>query len=205
MLQGDVVDQLLNDDRLADAGAAKEADLAALEEWLDQVDDLHARLEHFFMRRLLIERRSRTVNGHVDLCVDRAKLVDRLSDHVEHATKRLVSHGNGNRAALIDGIHASHHAFGGLHGDAAHAAFAQMLLHFKNHVNWVRHREAVAHNAQRLVNRRYLCFFKLNVHRRSGDFNDPANILCHKILSLYSAAAPLTISISSLVIAAWRA
>ena len=57
MLHGDVVDQLLNDDGLADAGAAEEADLAALQEWLDEVDDLDAGLEHLFAGGLLFEAR----------------------------------------------------------------------------------------------------------------------------------------------------
>src|SRR5262249_44560965 len=55
MLGGDVVDQLLDDDGLADAGAAEEADLAALQERLDEVDDLDAGLEHLFGGGLLVE------------------------------------------------------------------------------------------------------------------------------------------------------
>ncbi len=43
---GDVVDQLHDDDRLAHTGAAKQADLAALQKGLDQIDDLDAGLEH---------------------------------------------------------------------------------------------------------------------------------------------------------------
>ena len=39
---GDVVDQLHDDDGLADAGAAERADLAALQERADQVNDLDA-------------------------------------------------------------------------------------------------------------------------------------------------------------------
>ena len=46
VLHGDVVDQLHDDDGLADAGAAEQADLAAAEVGLDQVDDLDAGLEH---------------------------------------------------------------------------------------------------------------------------------------------------------------
>jgi hypothetical protein len=42
---GDVVDELENDDRLADAGAAERAGLAALDEGADQIDDLDAGLE----------------------------------------------------------------------------------------------------------------------------------------------------------------
>jgi hypothetical protein len=40
---------------LADAGAAEEADLAALQIRLEQVDDLDAGLEHLELGRLLLE------------------------------------------------------------------------------------------------------------------------------------------------------
>ena len=42
----DVVDQLHDEDGLADAGAAEEAGLAALRVRLEEVDDLDPRLEH---------------------------------------------------------------------------------------------------------------------------------------------------------------
>ena len=57
VLLGDVPDQLLDDDRLADAGAAEDADLAALLERADQVDDLEAGLEDLDLGRLLVEGR----------------------------------------------------------------------------------------------------------------------------------------------------
>ena len=59
---GDVVDQLHDDDGLADAGAAERADLAALQERADQVDDLDAGGQHLRRRRLIDERRRRAVN-----------------------------------------------------------------------------------------------------------------------------------------------
>ena len=43
---GDVVDQFHDDDGLADAGAAERADLAALQERADEVNDLDAGREH---------------------------------------------------------------------------------------------------------------------------------------------------------------
>ena len=55
VLLGDVADQLLDDDRLAHAGAAEDADLAALGERRDQVDDLEAGLEHLGRGRQLLE------------------------------------------------------------------------------------------------------------------------------------------------------
>ena len=56
VLQGDVVNQLHDDDGLADAGAAEQPDLAALQVWLEQIDDLDAGLEH-------LERRSTAPRG----------------------------------------------------------------------------------------------------------------------------------------------
>ena len=51
VLARDVVDQLLDQHGLADAGAAEEADLAALHVRRDQVDDLDAGLEDLDLRR----------------------------------------------------------------------------------------------------------------------------------------------------------
>ena len=50
VLLGEVVDELLDQHGLADAGAAEQADLAALRVGREQVDDLDARLEHLGRR-----------------------------------------------------------------------------------------------------------------------------------------------------------
>src|SRR5205807_4566098 len=47
---GHVVDQLLNDDGLADARAAEQADLSAFHERREQIDDLDAGLENLRLR-----------------------------------------------------------------------------------------------------------------------------------------------------------
>ena len=62
VLLGDAVDHLLNDDGLADAGTAEEADLPTLHVGLQEVDHLDARLEHQGPRLQLVERRRRTVD-----------------------------------------------------------------------------------------------------------------------------------------------
>ena len=85
--------------------------------------------------RLLVERRRLPMNRHMHLGVHRAKLVHRLAQHVEHAAQRLAAHGHRDHAAGIDRLHAADHAFGRHHRDAAHAAFAKMLLHFDHHVH----------------------------------------------------------------------
>ena len=68
---GDVVDELHDEDGLADAGAAEEANLAALAVGGEKVDDLDARLEDLDLRRLLDEARRRPVDRHATSCVDR--------------------------------------------------------------------------------------------------------------------------------------
>ena len=55
VLLGDVVDQLHDDHGLADAGAAEQADLAALRVGLEQVDHLDARLEDLARRDQVLD------------------------------------------------------------------------------------------------------------------------------------------------------
>ncbi len=179
VILGHVIDQFHDDDGLAHARAAEQADLAALQERLDQVDDLDAGLEHLLVRGLLVEQRRRPVNGHARLLADGSKLVHRLADHVDDAAQRLFAHGHANRAAEVDGLHAANHAVGSFHGHGAHAALAQMLLNLENHRDGRGHGKALAGDAQRLVDGRHRRFFKLHVHRGTGDLNYFADVLCH--------------------------
>ena len=79
VLLGDVVDQLLDEHRLAHAGAAEEADLAALHVRGEEVDDLDAGLEDLLGRVELVERRGVAVDRpalagrHVGALVDRRR------------------------------------------------------------------------------------------------------------------------------------
>ena len=176
---GDVVDELHDDDGLAHAGAAEEADLAALQEGLDEVDDLDAGLEHLLVGGLLVEERRGPMDGHAGVFADGAEVVDRVADDVDDAAQRLLAHGDADGAAEVDGLHAADHAVGGLHGDGAHAALAQVLLDLEDHADGRGDGEAVADDAQRLVDGRHGCFFELHVHRGAGDLNYFADVFCH--------------------------
>jgi len=90
---GDVVDELLDEHRLADTGTAEEADLAATRVRREQVDDLDARLEHLRRGRLLDELGRVGVDRLLLLGVDRSPVVDRLAcarqpSRAERATNR---------------------------------------------------------------------------------------------------------------------
>ena len=112
------------------------------------------------------------MNRHSFFVVDWAQLVDRFADDVHHAAERSAAHGHGDGSALVDGLHAAHHAVGGLHGDAAHAAFAQMLLHFENDVDGGGHVEAVADDFHGLIDRRQIPLGELHVDRGPCDLDD---------------------------------
>ena len=89
VLLGDVVDQLHHVDGLADAGAAEQADLAALGERADEVDHLDAGLEQLDRRRELVELRRELVDrrGARRSSIGPA-LVDRAAEHVHDAAER---------------------------------------------------------------------------------------------------------------------
>ncbi len=98
---GDVVDQLLDEHRLADAGAAEQADLAALGVGREKVDDLDAGDEDLRLRRLLGVARRRLVDGALGLRLHGAGLVDRLADDVDDAPERAGADRNGDRRAGV--------------------------------------------------------------------------------------------------------
>ncbi len=133
VLLGDVVDQLLDQHGLADAGAAEEADLAALHVRGDQVDDLEAGLEDLDGRREVAERRRIAVDRPaLDVLAGRLLVVDRLADHVPDPTQGRVADGDGDRRTGVDDVDAAREAVGRVHRDRADAIVAEVLLHLRD-------------------------------------------------------------------------
>ena len=134
VLLGEVVDELLDEHGLAHAGAAEQADLAALGVGREQVDDLDAGLEHLGRRGQVLDGRGGAVDRPALLDLDRLALVDRLAEQVEDAAERDVADRHGDRAAGVDDLHAAREAVGGVHGDRADAVVAEVLLHLADEV-----------------------------------------------------------------------
>ena len=83
VLGGDVADELLNDDGLAHAGAAEQADLAALDVGREQVDDLDAGLEELVGGVERLEVGGRPVDRPaLGAARGRLEVVDGLAQHV---------------------------------------------------------------------------------------------------------------------------
>ena len=123
------LDHLLDEHRLAHAGAAEEADLAALHVGLEEVDDLDAGLEHLRLRLELVEVRGVAVDLPPILDVGELRLLDveRLADHVEHVAQHAVAHRHGDAVTEVAHERAALEAVGGLEADGAHAAVADLL------------------------------------------------------------------------------
>ncbi len=175
VLHGDVVDQFHDDDGLADACATEQADLAAAQIRLEQIDHLDTGLKHFETGRLIFKGGRGPVDGQKMRRVDRAHIVHRLPDHIEHAAQRFLADRDRDRHAEADRLHTAHHAFGGLHGDGADATFADVLRRFADDVDRRRDIESFAGNADRREDLRNMSFRKLAVDGWSRDLDHLAN------------------------------
>ena len=128
MRLGDVVDQLLDEHRLADAGAAEQADLAALGVGREQVDDLDAGDQDLRLGRLVDDRPAPAGGWRASRCA----LTGPASSTGSPMTFMMrpsvpVADRHRDRLAGVDHLLAAHQAFGGVHGDGAHGVLAEML------------------------------------------------------------------------------
>jgi hypothetical protein len=172
---GDVVDELLDQHRLADTGAAEESGLAALRIRLQQVDDLDAGLEHLDLCRLLLEGRRRTMDWVRPRGMDGRALVDGLADDVQDPPERLFAlHGQGDGCAGVQHAHAAREAVGRSHGHRAHPRLAEVLRDLERELLRIREDVLVldALHEQRVVDGRQLAGFELDVDDGSDDLDD---------------------------------
>jgi hypothetical protein len=163
----DVVDQLHHVDGLADAGAAEQADLAALGERADQVDDLDAGLEQLLRGAQLVVRRRLAVDLGGQRLVDRAAFVDRVAQDVHDAAEGGLADRHRDARAGVAHHAAAAQAVGRAQRDRAHDAVAQLLLDFE------RQRGAV--HLQRVIDVGHLVARKLDVDHGADGLNDLAH------------------------------
>src|SRR5690606_18549783 len=128
---GDVVDQFLDQNGLAHAGAAEQADLTATSVWSDQVNDLDAGDENFAFRVLLDESRRILVDFATTFSSDRTSFVDRLADDVHDAAERRFTDGNRDCGTGVGHFGATDETFGRVHSNGAHGVFAEVLGNFQ--------------------------------------------------------------------------
>ena len=99
VLGDDRVDQLHEQQRLADARAAEETRLASARERAEQIDDLDPRPHRHESRLVSMQLGRRAMNGAPLLRRERRAAVERCTRHVDDATEQLLPDGHGQRSA----------------------------------------------------------------------------------------------------------
>ena len=179
VLLGQVVDELLDEDRLADARSSEEAGLAATDVRLKKVDGLDARLEDFGLGGQLVERRRRVVNRVVLDVVRHLAAVNRLAHDVPHATEGRGADGHEHGVTGVLDAQASLKAVRGGHGDGPYDAAGQLRLDLENGADLAEGRLAV--NGERRVDGRDLVL-ELHVDDRTDDTGDVSR--AHRLVHL---------------------
>jgi len=126
----DVADQFHQRHSLAHAGAAEQADLAALGDRHDQVDHLDAGFQNLNRGGLVGIRRRLAVDRHELVGVDRTGFVDRGAEHIHDAAQRRLADRNHDRVAGCEHFHAATQAVSRTHRDGTNHTVAQLLLDF---------------------------------------------------------------------------
>ena len=104
---GNVVDQLHDENGLADAGAAKQADLAALGIRTNQINDLDAGLKDLRGRFLLVVGRGRAMDGPAFLHRRGRLVIHRVSQQIKDAAQAGLSNGDRDGSAGIQRLDAA--------------------------------------------------------------------------------------------------
>ena len=172
VLLGDVVDEFHHVDGLAHAGTAEEADLTALGERADQVDNLDAGFEQIDGRGEFVELRGFTMDFATFFGADFTAIVDRAAEHVHDAAEGLGTDGHGDAAAGALDLHAALEAFRRAHGNGTDNAVAKLLLHFEGQATFGQGIAFILFEDESFVNLRHRVAGELNVHHSADNLND---------------------------------
>ena len=187
--RSDAGDQLGENHRFSQSGPAEQPGLAAANKRRQQVDDLDARLEQLGLRGQVAQRRRVAMDRPVFVGVNRPAAVDRLAHDVEHAAQRRFADRHLDRLARVEAVLSADQAVGAAQRDAAHAAAAEVLLHFAGEVDL--HSFVLGDDLHGVVNRGEPILLELDVKRGADDLRDAADVLggfccgcgCHDWLS----------------------
>ena len=163
-----------DDHGLAHAGAAERADLAALGEGADQVDDLNAGLEDLRAGVLVLQAGGLAVDGIALLELDRAALVGGLAENVEDAAEDAFADRHGDRAARVVDFVAALEAFRERHGNGADPAVAKVLLDFEGKLGGLATEVVV--DGEGIVKGGHVAVGELDVDDGADDLDDLAGL-----------------------------
>ncbi len=135
---GDVVDEFLDQYRLAHTGSSEESDLTSLGIRLDQVNDLDTGKKHLVFSGEVLVGRGFFMNGISVLSGNFTQAIDSLSHDIEKTSLDVVSNRHGDGFAQVNGLGSAGKTIRRIHGNSTHGVFANMLLAFKHQLSAVR-------------------------------------------------------------------
>ena len=97
--------------------------------------------------------------------------IDGIASHVEQATKDFLADGDGDGTSRIENLDAPRQAVGSIHGNAADAILAQVLLHFQHQPPLLR-----AQDLERVPDLGQLAFGKIDVDDNADYFGNRTSI-----------------------------
>src|SRR5690606_28106798 len=168
---GDVVDELKHVNGLAHASAAEQANLTALGERADQVDNLDAGFEQLDRRREFVEFGRILVDGTHFFALDGAAFVNGATQHVHDASKSAFTDRHRDGCARVGHFHAAAQAVGRTHGNGTHHAVAQLLLDFEGEPGFGEIRAGID-ELERVVDFWDAVAGELNIHHGADALND---------------------------------
>ena len=165
---GNIVDELLNQHRLAHTGTAEQTDLTTLHVGLQEVHYLDTGEQDLLRDGQVVELWSRLMNAAQVIAVQRAEHVDGFAHYVQQTPLDLRARRHRNGSAKIAHLDTAAYAVRALHCHAASRILADVLLHFKYQLLAV-----VAKHLQRRIDRRYLVLATLEryIDHRAYDLN----------------------------------
>src|SRR5690606_23772852 len=168
---GDVVDQFQHVHGLAHTGAADQADLTALGERADQVNNLNAGFHKLDRRRKFVELVRFLVNRAGFAGLDGAALVDGATQNVHDAAQGRHTDRHRNGCARVGHSHAAAQAVGRTHGDRTNHAIAQLLLDFEGQAGFGEC-GAVIRELESVIDVGNAVAGELNIHHGADALND---------------------------------
>ncbi len=167
VLDGDVANQLHQRHGLAHAGAAEQADLAALGDRHDQVDHLDARFQQLGGGRLVFIAGRLAMDGQMDVRAHGTGLIHRITQHIHNAAQGLFAHGHRDGLAGVGHAQAPLQALTGAHGDGTHDPVAELLLDLQSQVPIIQ-RQGVIDLGQRIAGKFHVHHGADHLHNSSG-------------------------------------
>ena len=169
MLLGEVVDELLDENRLAHAGATEESGFAAADVGLEQVNGLDARLEDLGLGGQLVKGGRGMVDGIPILHLGHVLAIDGLAHDVPDAAEGVLAHGHLHRSARVHDLDAALQAVRGAHGHATNDIARKLALNLQHGLDVTDggigvHRQGVVDVGNAPL--------ELDVHHRADDAHD---------------------------------